>query len=525
MSSPASLPPATSPTTPDLPGIQTSISNPLDMGKYQDIWDNTIPNRSGTIVVVALLFVLLTSVLFYFRLVWRLAHRQRGLDDIMCLLAYLTLVVETIVVCVAAYYGFGRHRPYIEATLLQATFCFYLYQIFYKILVMYLRIFGTPENKKFKIFTWCMVGAVSMGSLVFAAVSIWQCTPVKRAWDKSVSGHCVDNMAFWYSHAGWNTACDCVIYIMPIPMIRTLNMPKRQMWGLVSVFLLGAFAIAASIVRMAVLEGSASATDQTWGSSVALYWTQIEACTSVICCCLPALRVPFLDCWRRICGRSTDTTSGAQTHAQPGTGQESRRRSTPWRVDSPQDNTGTPLNTVNPAERLRYFGNLTVLEGGDDSISPAEAKDHAGPGPSHQARPPSDWYDTIMSRIDTRTPSASAPSSQRSRASTRARNSITSYHEEIMDNGESSSWSGSWPAITKTSEWRVSSHERNSRPLRREDQEPTLEELLAAGPPGMATEDEDKQKDGERGKSKSFMDLLKVGTQKRKSGESEHDNA
>ncbi|KAF2768612.1 hypothetical protein EJ03DRAFT_328099 [Teratosphaeria nubilosa] len=474
MSSPASLPLATSPTTPSLPGIQTNISNPLDMGYYQDIWDNTIPNRSGTIVIVAIVFVLLASIVFYFRLTWRWAHGLHGLDDLMCLFAYLTLAVETTIVCVAAYYGFGRHRPFIEATLLKASFCFYIYQIFYKILgmftkltflVMYLRIFGTRENKKFRIFTWCMVGVVSVGSLVFAVVSVWQCTPVKRAWDKSVSGHCVDNMAFWYSHAGWNTACDCVvstatvqtsgfaltarqIYIMPIPMIRTLNMPKRQMWGLVSVFLLGAFAIAASIVRMAVLEGSASATDQTsditpcQGSSVALYWTQIEACTSVICCCLPALRVPFLNCWRRIRGRSTDTTSGGRTHAQPGTGQESRRRSNPLRIDSPQDNIGVAPDGINPAERLRYFGNLTVIEGGDDVISSEETEGNAGPASSHEARAPNNWYDNILSRIDTRTPSASSHSSQRSRASARARNSITSYHEDVMDNGEPSGWSG-----------------------------------------------------------------------------------
>ncbi len=87
---------------------------------------------------------------------------------------------------------------------------------------------------------------------------------------------------------------------MPIPLIRTLKLARGQKTGLISIFCLGAFVIAAAVVRMVTLRDSAGSTDPTWGSTIALYWTEIEANTSVICCCLPALRVPFLNIWRRI---------------------------------------------------------------------------------------------------------------------------------------------------------------------------------------------------------------------------------
>ncbi|KAF2765767.1 hypothetical protein EJ03DRAFT_354553 [Teratosphaeria nubilosa] len=57
-------------------------------------------------------------------------HHDTNIPNQDIRLGHLKLVVETTIVCVAAYYGFGRHRPSIEATLLKASVCFYVYQVF-----------------------------------------------------------------------------------------------------------------------------------------------------------------------------------------------------------------------------------------------------------------------------------------------------------------------------------------------------------------------------------------------------------
>lgn len=81
------------------------------------------------------------------------------------------------------------------------------------------------------------------------------------------------------------------VYLLPIPLIQTLQMKKQAKAGLIAIFGLGAFTIAASVVRMAMLRDSARSTqDPTWGSLNGLMWTEIEANTAVICCCLPALK-------------------------------------------------------------------------------------------------------------------------------------------------------------------------------------------------------------------------------------------
>ncbi|KAK0919106.1 hypothetical protein LTR57_011016 [Friedmanniomyces endolithicus] len=270
------------------------------------VWSTSVPNRSPTLVIVSIVFLVITTAFWTFRQGWRWAHRQRGADDWMAACAYVVLLIQTVFGGIAVHYGFGKHREAIQPTLSKALLYFYLYQICYKLLggftkltfcALYLRIFS---QKGFATLVMVVSAIVAAGSLAFTLGTVFQCTPVHRAWDRRISGHCINNEAFWYSHAAFNIFFDIVVFIMPIPLIRTLKLARSQKTGLISIFCLGAFVIAAAVVRMVMLRDSAGSTDPTWGSTIALYWTEIEADTSVICCCLPALRVPFLNLWRRI---------------------------------------------------------------------------------------------------------------------------------------------------------------------------------------------------------------------------------
>ncbi|TKA58219.1 hypothetical protein B0A55_12205, partial [Friedmanniomyces simplex] len=285
------------------------------------VWSNSVPNRSPTLVIVSIVFLIITTAIFTFRQGWRWAHRQRGADDLMAACAYAVLLIQTVFGGIAVHYGFGKHKDVIQPTLSRALLYFYLYQICYKLLggftkltfcALYLRIFSQRSFNKLVI---AVSVTVATGSMAFALGTIFQCAPVHRAWDRKVPGHCENNEAFWYSHAAFNIFFDLVVFVMPIPLIRTLKLARGQKTGLISIFCLGAFVIAAAIVRMVTLRASAGSTDPTWGSMIALYWTEIEANTSVICCCLPALRVPFLNLWRRV--RDGKRRSGSTSYHRP----------------------------------------------------------------------------------------------------------------------------------------------------------------------------------------------------------------
>ena len=182
------------------------------------VFTDTIPNRSPALIIISIVFLIVTTAFFAFRQGWRWAHRQRGMDDVMAACAYAVLLIQTIFGGIAAHYGFGKHRSDILATFPLVMKYFYLYQICYKLIggftkltfcFLYRRIFS--NQKRFQIFNLAVMVIVATGSFAFAIGTVLQCTPVHRAWDRRVPGHCISNVRFWYSHDAFNTFFDMVV--------------------------------------------------------------------------------------------------------------------------------------------------------------------------------------------------------------------------------------------------------------------------------------------------------------------------
>lgn len=180
---------------------------------------------------------------------------------------------------------------------------FYLNQIFYKltinltklsILALYLRIFTQ---------TWfratCFTLSTIITSYAFSSIiaTIFQCTPVRRIWDKSIAGACIDITTFWYSNAIYNLLTDFAILATVPPVIWTLSLPTRQKLGLTAVFGLGVFVFATSILRMTTLDHGSKASDPVYGTLISTIWTTVEASTAIVVACLPMVRTPIQKVW------------------------------------------------------------------------------------------------------------------------------------------------------------------------------------------------------------------------------------
>lgn len=189
------------------------------MAPVPGVWTHDIPNRSPAFIFVTIVLLALTTLFFGFRQGWRWQHRQRGLDDVMAAAAYTVLVAESIMGCISAHYGFGKHLKDIRPEAKTALKYFYVYQILYKLLVgftrltfcaLYLRIFN---RKGVHRLIWVVSGTVASGSVAFALGTVFQCKPIHRAWDRQVHGTCINNTAFWYTHAAFNTFWDIVVSV------------------------------------------------------------------------------------------------------------------------------------------------------------------------------------------------------------------------------------------------------------------------------------------------------------------------
>lgn len=71
---------------------------------------------------------------------------------------------------------------------------------------------------------------------VFA--SVFACVPVRAFWTKE-KATCLNQFAMWFTNAAINIATDFAIILLPIPVIRSLNLGKRQKIGLISIFAIG----------------------------------------------------------------------------------------------------------------------------------------------------------------------------------------------------------------------------------------------------------------------------------------------
>lgn len=65
------------------------------------------------------------------------------------------------------------------------------------------------------------------------------CNPVATFWDTSVKGQCLDQLAIWYVMAAINLITDFIIFSLPLPVIKSLQLPRRQKVMLMGVFCLG----------------------------------------------------------------------------------------------------------------------------------------------------------------------------------------------------------------------------------------------------------------------------------------------
>lgn len=151
----------------------------------------------------------------------------------------------------------------------QSSQFWYGCQIVYKFLVgftklaiifLYLRIFTQWNLKKF---SYILASIVAIGSFAFGIASIFECNPIHKLWDRKQPGTCFDLGASWYAYAAFNTICDLIIIVMPMPAIWRLQLQWTQKGSLAAVFLLGWFVVFTSIMRIVSLPASAKSKEPT----------------------------------------------------------------------------------------------------------------------------------------------------------------------------------------------------------------------------------------------------------------------
>ncbi|KAM0284328.1 hypothetical protein ACHAO9_009253 [Fusarium lateritium] len=158
------------------------------------------------------------------------------------------------------------------------------------ILLQYRRVFAIPILQ-----TLTFYGLVIMvaWTITIAFLNSLICVPVAKLWNPSLPGHCTNPLTVWYVMAGFNLVTDITVFCMPLPVIGSLNLPRKQKIMLLAIFSLGFFTCTISIYRIGTLKAAASTKDPKWDNVDAAIWSFLEVTLAIISSCLPTLRPLF----------------------------------------------------------------------------------------------------------------------------------------------------------------------------------------------------------------------------------------
>ncbi|KAJ9428906.1 hypothetical protein QL093DRAFT_2075398 [Fusarium oxysporum] len=220
-----------------------------------------IPSESNAVLVYApsVTFFIVTPNFILFRIWSRVARRSSlGWDDTTIIISFSSALTVQTVMVVSCSYGFGRH---IETL--------------------------TTDDK-----IDGAQGTIACYMSIASALSIWQCHPLRGAWDKSIQSTCISLNMNWHANAGFSIGTDALDIDVTNAAYMDKSTTRRAQTCTHDGSYHGWRVIVTSIVRMTTLDLATKTLDTTFDISSTM-WTIIEQNLAIICTCLPMCRIPI----------------------------------------------------------------------------------------------------------------------------------------------------------------------------------------------------------------------------------------
>ncbi|KAJ5387659.1 hypothetical protein N7509_010200 [Penicillium cosmopolitanum] len=241
-------------------------------------------SRGRGALAVSTVFTCLATALVLIRIYTRTVMvKQMGADDYAILVAlafswaFFGLFVGEV------YHGMGEHFKLIPADIYKTQMiCFWASVPIYQtsllvtkmsILFQYRRVFSTP---RMRLACNLLIAFLAVYG-TWTVLSAWaNCVPLAKFWDPSVPGFCFDKKALWFSNSAIHILTDLLILIYPMPVLKSLQLPRKQKFALMGVFALGGFVMITSILRLKSLLVISNSSDPTYDNVGAAEWSAIE---------------------------------------------------------------------------------------------------------------------------------------------------------------------------------------------------------------------------------------------------------
>ncbi|KAF3761702.1 hypothetical protein M406DRAFT_221189, partial [Cryphonectria parasitica EP155] len=262
-----------------------------------------LDNRGPEVGGVAIGFLIVAIISYALRIYVRVfMMRGFGWDDWFMTAAAITFTFYISCVLGGVHYGTGQHFAALTETEIQRAmefwfFCYIGYcwtMILSKISIGLFLVRIIVKKITLHVIYLAMFLSVVTG-LIFFFVAVLQCTPVSYFWNKTQPGSCISvdiiiDMTFLYT--ALNIVCDFSFALMPIFIIRNLNMPKRMKMATIPLLSMGCLASGGAVVRMAYVERFRDA-DFLYDTVDIAIWSTVEAGLAITAGSLACVRPLF----------------------------------------------------------------------------------------------------------------------------------------------------------------------------------------------------------------------------------------
>ncbi|KAF4156289.1 hypothetical protein CNMCM6936_007407 [Aspergillus lentulus] len=288
-------------------------------------------DRRPALLSVAITFLVLSTSAVILRFVSRRIGRVGFQhDDIYIILGWIFYVALISVAIGDMHYGgVGLHQARVIAIdpvmmqtwakfLLAIAFVYIIGVILPKLAVLSLYISIFNRHRASRI-TCYVTGFLMIGNCIgCAAAGFAVCTPLRKLWNPSVDGHCV-NINAWFRYSRIvNIVSDVIMLILPIPHVIRLQSTMRLKVGLLITFLLGSVGLIAGLIALFTFSTTNAVTDNTWNAALLIIWTLVEVGMYLIAACLisyqPLAKFIWRNTWRRRRGQKNSSQDQEHSH-------------------------------------------------------------------------------------------------------------------------------------------------------------------------------------------------------------------
>ncbi|KAJ9657700.1 hypothetical protein H2201_008106 [Coniosporium apollinis] len=260
--------------------------------------------RGPALVIVNSIFISLVVIAVALRVYTRVyIKRWFGSDDyLICAALVATIGLTTTVLLANTRYCWDRHVWDIPWSVIPGTlkiafaakimFTFAATFIRMSLLQFYYRL---TQDSGIRWFTWALHLSHAFNACIcisFVALVVFQCNPVSAYWAFPPQlQKCLPEGPVTLGAGIVNCIADLLVASLPIPIVVKLQMPRRQMVGVVMLLSLGFVVTLAGIIRTCFIWKSLmDSYDEMWYAFPLWIAAAVEIDLAMICACAPALR-------------------------------------------------------------------------------------------------------------------------------------------------------------------------------------------------------------------------------------------